>query len=138
MRANPFLTPAQRGRLFESVWAKIFGVEPQRGSGNKWYAKMDVADGQILWSLKHTDKESFSVSKKLFGEVQQAIFGMGGVGGTTIPGIATEVGEDQYVTLRAEDFMRLMTENVRYITPSVDEQKRSRANTPMLARDEEC
>lgn len=135
---RPGESSQKHGNRFERFWAGLFGVKPTRGSGNQWFAKMDVGDGAILWSCKHTDHESFSLSKKLMREAEGAINGPGGVGGSTLPGIATSLEGEVFVTLRAEDFLRLMSHpNARYIEPSKGEQKRNRAKLPAILREED-
>jgi len=46
MDVNPFRRPGESpqvaGNRFERFWARVFGVEPTRGSGNQWFAKLDV------------------------------------------------------------------------------------------------
>ena len=71
-------------------------------------------------------------------EVQEAISGLGGIGGDAIGAIATNVAGEALVTFRAEDFLRLaQSDEIRYITPSMGAQKRTRAKIPALLRDEE-
>jgi hypothetical protein len=138
-RRRPGETPQAAGRRFERFWASLFGVTPVKGSGALWYAKLDVGDGSILWSCKHTDAASFSITRELLREAQAAVTGPGGVGGETIPGIAVAIdgGADVTVTLRAEDFLRLLATSARaYIEPSRAEQKRARSQQPGLLRDE--
>lgn len=137
MRARPNDTPQQSGKRFERFWASIFGKEPQRGSGNTWIAKLDVADGSITWSLKWTAKESASISKALLKEADEAIYKNGD---NSLPGIAMAIdsGTEVVVILRASDFLRLMqSDQARYIPPSRGEQKRARAGIPALLRDED-
>lgn len=137
-RRRPGESPQKHGGRFEKFWAKLFGVEPVRGSGNQWHAKMDVGDGSILWSCKATVKGSFTVSKYAMREVQTAITGPGGVGGDTIPGLAVLVDGEAFVVLRAEDFLRIAASDaVKYVTPSRADQKRARARIPTLLRDED-
>jgi hypothetical protein len=77
-RPNPFArpgeTPQQTGGRFEAFWAKLLGTEPTIGSGNQWTAPMDVGDGKILWSLKHSSKDTLRWGskrvKELMGEVR--------------------------------------------------------------------
>lgn len=128
-------TPQNRGRDFENEWAERLGTTPQRGSGNLWYAKMDVGDGTILWSCKHTDADSFRVNKELISEVQRAINGPGGIGGDAIPGAAIQAGGEAYVVLRADDFLRLAQEEVKHVRPSKAEEKRVRSRIPNLLRE---
>lgn len=135
---RPGETPQKAGRRFEAFWASLFGVKPIKGSGSLWYAKLDVADGgSILWSCKHTDNQSFRISRELMAEAQQAILGQGGVGGDTIPGIATSVDGEVYVTLRADDFLRIFQEDSKWIPQSKGEEKRARSRIPSLLRDQE-
>jgi hypothetical protein len=132
------LSPQDKGRLFERIWSSLFGVKPQPGSGNKWFAKMDVADGQILWSLKYTEKKNFALNRELMKECEDAVSGQGGVGGSTIPGIALSVEGHQYVVLQAHDFIRLCKSgDYKYIVPTKAEQRRARAKIPNLFRDED-
>lgn len=137
-KSNPFKRPgesAQRtGYRFERYFASLFGAKPTKGSGSHWTAKMDVADGTILWNLRHTDAASFRVTKDLMSETVAAINGPGGVGGDTIPGIAISVQGEIYTILRAEDFVSLLTsdEGVKYIRPSKAEAKRRRATIPNI------
>jgi hypothetical protein len=136
-RRRPDETSQVHGRRFERFWAALFGVKPVKGSGALWYAKLDVNDASILWSLKHTDSESFRLHKGLMSEAEHAIHGPGGVGGSTIPGIATSVDGEVFVTLHAEDFIRLMKNNKGgYIPPTKSEGKRTRAKTIGILRDE--
>lgn len=139
---NPFKrvgeSAQKTGYRFERYFASLFGVKPTKGSGAVWTAKMDVADGSILWSLKHTDANSFRVYKGLMREVVEAINGLGGVGGDTIPGIAISVDGEMYTVLRAEDFINLLTsrESPAYIKPSKAEEKRRRARVPNILKSE--
>lgn len=136
-RPRPDDSSQQRGRAWERFWAKLFGVEPQRGSGNQWFAKLDVGDGSILWSLKYTDAESFRLSKDIMREAESAVSGLGGVGGSTIPGAAISLSGNAYVVLGADDFLRLLAaEGAQYIVPSKADQKRSRAAVPGILRDD--
>lgn len=128
-------TAQERGRIFEKTFAKLLGAKPQKGSGSLWFAKLDIADGVILWSLKLTDKKSFSLKKSLMREVDQAIHGQGGIGGDVIPGVAVSVDGEEYVVLRAQDFLGLVTEGVKYAPMDKAESKRARAGIPAILRE---
>lgn len=139
-RRRPGTTPQEAGFDFEEHFAKLFGVEPTLGSGNQWFAPLDVGDVQFLFSCKWTGAESFRMSRALMVEVQKAINGPGGRGGDTIPGVATHLDEsgETLVTLRAEDLLRLLqTGDYKYVVPSKGEQKRARASVPALLREED-
>lgn len=136
-RRRPGETPQKFGRRFERLWASIFGIEPQKGSGNTWLAKMDVADGSITWSCRATTHRSYSISKEDIREIDR---GIRQNGDESIPGmaIALDDGSEILVVLKADDFMRLLgTEQSRYIVPSKGEQKRLLARIPGLLRDTE-
>jgi hypothetical protein len=130
-------TPQEAGRRFEKFFADLLGVKPVKGSGNLWYAKLDVGDNNMLVSCKHTDSESFRVHKHLMKEAQEAINGPGGIGGDAIPALAVSVQGETFVTLRAEDMLRLInSEHAVHMTPSKGEQKRRTAAIPNLLREE--
>jgi len=135
---KPGATPQEEGRLFEKFWAKLFGVKPVRGSGNIWYAKLDVNSSTFLFSCKNTKNKSFSVSKEIMKEVEEAINGQGGMGGETIPALASAIeNEEVYVTMRAEDFMRLIqSDQSDLIVPTKGEQKRARSQIPGILRED--
>ena len=131
-------TPQERGGKFEKFWASLFGKQPQPGSGNQWWARMDVATTPILFSCKHTDAQSLRVTREMMREVQEAITGPGGIGGDAIGAIATNVGGEALVTFRAEDFLRLaQSDEIKYVVPSHGQQKRARAKIPALLRAED-
>lgn len=137
MRARPGDSPQKSGRRFEQFFAKLLGVEPQKGSGNTWLAKLDVADGKLTCSLKWTTDDGFRINKTLLREADNAIYENGD---NSIPCIATAIdsGSEVLVTLRMQDFLRLMeSDAARYITPSKGEQKRRRAGIPGLLREDD-
>lgn len=136
MRKRPGESPQQSGRRFERFWSALFGVKPQKGSGNTWIAKLDVADGSITWSCKFTSHDSFSMSKELLHEVDEGIYKNGD---DSIPGIAVALddGAETVVVLRAADFLRLLASDAaKYITPTKSAQKRTLAKIPNLLRDD--
>ena len=135
MRPRPGESPQKSGRRFEGFFAKLFGTEPRRGSGNQWVAPLDVADGKILWSLKWTTHESMSISKALLHEADEAVHRDGN---NAIPGIAMSIdsGAEVVVAMRWSDFARLLAQDhARYIVPSKGEQKRARSRVPAILRD---
>jgi hypothetical protein len=137
VRPRPNDSPQTSGRRFETFFAKVLGVKPQKGSGNSWRAKLDVGDGSITWSLKWTTHESFSITKALIKEAQDGIYQNGD---NSIPGIAVAVdnGAEVIVAMRWTDFARLLAENPNgYIKPSRAEIKRAKAMKPVLLRDDE-
>jgi hypothetical protein len=136
MRKRPGESPQKSGRRFERFWAAIFGTEPQKGSGNQWFCKLDVADGSITWSLKWTGDESIRITKDMLREADRAVYENGD---NSIPGIAVSIdnGAEVIVAMRASDFIRMMsTSAAKYIVPSKAEAKRQRASVPNLLREE--
>lgn len=135
---------SQKGGLrFEKFWSKFFGVEPTKGSGSQWFAKLDISTSAVLFSLKHSSKDVLRFGsyrlKDLLKECDDAINGQGGTGGDTAGAVAIheeETGEI-YVVFRGHDFLRMAeTGDIHYIVPSKGEQKRSRAKTRWYERDE--
>lgn len=128
---RPGETPQKGGRRFENFWAKVFGREPTKGSGNVWYVELDVGDGTITWECKLTDAESYSITKKLFSKME------GEIKSGSIPGLATAVNGEVFCTLRAEDLLRLLgSDAAKYVVPSKGDQKRNRSKIPALLREE--
>lgn len=123
------------GREFEEQWSKRIGGRVQPGSGNQWFARMDVDQSSILWSCKATGKESYRLSGKDLDEVTDAVDAPGGKGGETIPAMALKIGEDrEVVVLRADDFLALLQEKVKLFTPDKATQKRELSKLPQLFR----
>lgn len=135
-KPRPGETEQQTGRRFEKYWAELFGVKPVKGSGNLWYAKLDVGTQGILFSCKWTSHDSFRISKDLFHEAWSAVYGQGGVGGNTIPALATNVNGETYVTMRAEDLLLMLQEETVSIPPSKDDLKRARSKVPEIFRED--
>lgn len=129
-------TPQERGYDFEDRWAAVFGVKPTKGSGSLWYAKLDVSTGEIIFSLKHTDHESFRVTTGMLEEALAAVLGPMGKGLNTIPAMGIEVGEahHQFVVLPADDFIRIVTDAITFRQPSKSEVRRAQANLTGIDR----
>lgn len=129
-------TAQRTGYRFEKYFARLLGSQPIRGSGSQWTAKLDIRDGAVLWSLKHTDADSFRLSNDLMQEAVRAIYAPGGTGGDLIPGIALSINGEIYTVLRGDDFLRLMTSEAPvYIPQTKGDAKRSRARVPNLFKD---
>ena len=143
MKTNPFErlgeTPQQTGRRFEGFWAKLFGAEPNKGSGNLWWLPLDVGVAIFKMSLKYSKKDrlrfgSYAV-KDLLNEADRARSDSNEIGV-----LVTHSAEDELtaVTLRAQDFLRLVSSgDIKYVTASKGEQKRARSRVPALLREEE-
>lgn len=135
MHRRPGEDPRAAGRRFEALWAAMLGVKAQKGSGNSWWAKADVADGAITWSLKFTTHRTYTLTKELLREVREAVYKNGD---NSIPGlaIAFDDGSEVVVVLSAADFVRIVSsDSVVHIDPSKADQKRHLAGIPSLLRD---
>ena len=132
---RPGDTPQKEGRRFEAIWAKLFGVEPVKGSGNQWHAKLDVGTSAISFSLKHSTVDILRFGKQTMQALMKEA--REGASGDAVPAVATSEDGKIYVTFEASDFLRLaQTGDIHYVTASKGEQKRARARVPALLRDE--
>lgn len=145
-RPNPFRRPGESeqktGGRFETFWAKFFGKEPTRGSGNQWHTKLDVNSISILFNLKHSREDKLRFGRyrlrDLLREAEVAINGPGGSGGSTVAAAALSEDGEVYVVFRGHDFLRMaQTGDIQYIVPSKGEQKRARSRIPALLREED-
>jgi hypothetical protein len=130
--------PQDIGKVFETYWAKNVMGKPVRGSGNKWYARMDVKDTIFLWSAKATEKRSFTINQRMVDEVCSVTTNPGGE--RRIPALAIRLGSQEYdlVVLRANDFIGLMSDpDSRFIKPTQTEVKRRNAHKPILFRSDQ-
>jgi len=140
--ARPGDSPQKEGRGFEKFWAKFFGKEPNRGSGNQWHLPLDVGTVAILFTLKHSRLAQLHFGpyrlRDLLAEAEKAINGPGGSGGSTVGAAALSEDGEVYVVFRGSDFLRMaQTGDIHYVVPSKGEQKRARSRIPSLLRDEE-
>lgn len=131
------------GGLFERLFAKLFGGTPVPGSGNGAFRKLDTEQGSfILWSLKATSKESFSLTKKDMQEVYEAIRGLGGVGGSTIGGLVIcfvegeepSATDEMFAVINIHDFVSLLKEKPEIFQSSKADNKYATAAIPQLFR----
>jgi len=129
------MTAAQdRGREFEADWGDLIGEKPVRGSGNQWFAKLDIRGGQFLWSLKHTDKASITIRAEDIEEARAAVQGPHGVGLNTMYGMALSIQGYRCVLLPDTTFLTMVEEEVKFITPSKSRRKRTLADMTQLER----
>ncbi len=122
----------QAGIDYEKHLAEVIGAHLQPGSGSKWYAKLDLSGRSILWSLKHTGKDFFRITKEILREAIVAANEEG-----CIPGWAIDIAGEDFVLMRGHDFRMLMEEDHKVIAQSKRSAKRKRAATPVLMRDKE-
>lgn len=62
-------TPQRKGRDYEKKRAAK-GMDLTRGSGSVWYDKEDGREGNFLCQLKRTERDSFSVKRPDFEQLQ--------------------------------------------------------------------
>jgi hypothetical protein len=67
-------------------------------------------------------------------ESVRAVDGPGGKGGSVYPGMAIRIRDEDYVILRASDFLDLMREDIRTVKPTKAEIKRESAKIPKFLR----
>lgn len=128
------LTPREKGLEFEKEFAKRLGGKLQPGSGNQWFAKLDVSGKSFLWSLKYTSKESFLITRSILHEAVRAVIGPGGRGEGTYPGLAVRIVDEDYIIMRANDFYDLVASEVEILAPTKREVKMRQGNVPTFKR----
>lgn len=124
-----------RGRAWERELARLVGGRLQKGSGNRCYAKLDVAGRQIIWSAKHTDDLSFRLSRADFDEARQAVMGPSGIDPTIMPILGIHMGDN--TMLASLDLMELIAwirEPPEIIAPTKRDQLRATAKVPPMMR----
>ena len=125
-------------KQWEDEWAERTGGTVVPASGSTFHSKLDVKGHGVLWSAKYTKHRSYPISQDDLREVERAIVGSGGLGSGVIGAMAIRIGGPEFdvVVLRAEDFLRIVKDNLSLVTESRSERKRERARTPILFRDE--
>lgn len=126
-------TQAQEdGLAYEERLASLLGAKLQPGSGSQWYAKLDLDAIEILFSLKHTGKQSLKVTPSILREAIQEATKLGSKG--AIPAVATDIAGEDFVLLRVNDFAKLMEEETKFVPAKRADIKRSRASVPEVLR----
>jgi hypothetical protein len=91
----------------EMTLAQRVGGKTQAGSGNQWHSRGDVQDKEYLIECKYTQKKSFSISVKLWQEITDKAFTMGG----KTPAVEILLGEGQenlkLIVLSEDDYLEL-------------------------------
>jgi hypothetical protein len=118
------------GTQFELDLAKELGLNRVPGSGNQWYAKLDVSGKGTRWSLKATGKKGFRVDDEF---VEEAVAGLQH---DEVPMWAVRIEEvGDFVMMRKEDWIRERKEKTFTIPATKAEERRSRAKVPQLMRE---
>lgn len=124
-------TPQEKGFDFEKRFGPILGLKVVRGSGSQWFAKGDLAGHGMRGELKHTDKQSFSVSRELISKLLSAC------GVDEEPFWAIDIDGEVLVVQRAGDWIAARTApaEAQFIQPSKSAVKRASSRVPALLRD---
>lgn len=81
-----------------------FGGRRVKGSGNQWSAPGDVKSAKFLIDSKQTDKESFSITLKMWDKLyEEALFSF------KYPMLSVQVKDKEFVVLSKEDFLHLLS-----------------------------
>jgi hypothetical protein len=127
-------TPQQKGRDYEDFWAKKRGARKQPASGALPFWKLDVKNLKFLFSLKHTDKLSYSLKKEDIQEMINAVYGLGGIGGDHIPVLSISIDGLEVSILLTDDLIELTEKKEEVFQKDKPKQKRDSANIPSLLR----
>lgn len=122
--------------VFEHDLAEELGIQRVPGSGSQWHSKLDIQGKGTRWSLKYTDEKGINLTRATLAE---AILACGGIGGTgETPVWATRLnGMDDFVTMRLSDWKSFFMENNAFkIEQSKVQERRARAKTPQLMRED--
>mgnify|MGYP003425737007 CR=1 FL=1 len=93
------------GSEFERRFSDKTGSKPTVASGSKWYAKLDATYKSLIFSLKRTTKESFSVNKKTLDELRDCVK-QPGAEFDSIGVLCISIDSlDDFVVMTLDDFM---------------------------------
>ena len=127
----------QAGRDFEKQVAEFLGAEMVPGSGNQWYAKLDVGEaGGLLASLKWSTVDQMPRLTRLMNETRQAITAPGGAGIETFGAVILGGPQKTTITMYLDDFARAFEEKITLTRQSKVDAKIDRARTPILFRED--
>ena len=124
------------GMQFEREFANKTGAKLTPGSGSKWYAKMDANHNRIVWSLKKTTQESYTVKRSLFDELRRVV-NSSNADYDDIPALCVSVKDlGEIVMMELDDFISLLADDNK---PSFSMDKATRkaaaAKVPELLRE---
>lgn len=135
MASSP--TPQDLGRRYEKDFADRYGAKQTAGSGATPRYKLDVDHVSVLWSLKHTEAESFRLTAK---DLLDAFAGAEGPGSRMVlPAMAVNVPaiREEVAVVRVRDLLALLRgEVVVNVKPTQRDVKRAFAD-PMAQFSEE-
>jgi hypothetical protein len=122
------------GTEFEHDLARELGLQRVPGSGNRWFAKLDIRGRGTRWSLKATDDNGFRVDEGMLDEAINACESIGGTGETPVWAVRIRAGD--FIIMRADDWIRFMKEESFSIPQTKSEERRARSKVPQLLREE--
>lgn len=127
------------GAEFETVFARKTGAKLTPGSGATWHTKMDATTGSIVWSLKRTKRESFSVNKSLFDELDRATNNVNSAY-DSVPALCVSAGDlDELVVIKLDDFMALLSsEKLPSFQADRKDEKYRNSRVPELLREKDA
>jgi len=120
------------GTEFENDLAKELGLKRVPGSGNRWFAKLDIRGRGTRWSLKATGDSGFRVDEGMLMEAVNACESIGGTGEIPVWAVRTSIGD--FIIQRKEDWIRFMREETFSVPQTKSQERRSRSKIPQLLR----
>lgn len=131
-------SPQEKGRDFERELADEFGLSLVPGSGNQWWAKLDLKGRRARWSLKYTESNSFPLRRVDFEEALEATTGLQGDGSISLFAVRIDGLPDDLVLMWKNDFIMLQAGELQLIgseaPPKKSEERRARSRVPVLMR----
>lgn len=132
----------QAGYDWEEELGKDLGLKVTPGSGNQWFARMDLDDKGVVIQLKATKEDSFPWRDMIaaLNECERYIGSPGGppqdsfaIAAIRTSSLDPGAGDD-IICIRAGEFKRLMQAGITLGTQSKAEAKQERARTSELDR----
>lgn len=129
--------PQEIGRVHETYLAKTLGGSVVPGSGNQWYAKLDVEADSIIFSCKATNAKSMRIDRSMIDEMQNAAHGLMGQPGTIgAMSVWLEGGECRLIVLMEQDFIWLCEGQLEIsFKPTKTAEKIAKGKIPTLMRE---
>lgn len=129
----------EKGLQFERDWSERFGLDLVPGSGAVWHSKLDLkSDRRARWSLKYTEKKSYSIKTADIDEAVDACEGPGGDGSVPVWGFRIGGEGHELIALRPDDFELLQRGELRLVgeRETKGSERRRRSTIPVLMREE--
>lgn len=128
-------TPQDRGRQWEHDLVGLVGGKVQRGSGNRVYARLDVDGRDVLWSAKHTDHLSWSLSRAVFDDARSAVLGPTSIKPDLTTIIATKLGDGTMIaSLDLLELIAWIRKPPALIEPTREDAIKATAKVPPFMR----